>query len=214
MTIAQQSFGTWDAAECALVFIDYQDHVMEVIFEQDRRVVELNVRTLAKIASELNIPVILSTVGVEMGVNGPTIPALREVLPDVEDIDRSSMNAWDDAQFLEAVRATRRKRLVMCGIATSVCLTYPVVDALADGYEVTFIEDAVADVYKEPHDTAVLRLTQAGAVPNTTVAMIAEWFRDWKSPSAGPWRKLAPPYFEELAALKKAPEYHEPTGLA
>src|SRR3989442_598825 len=83
-------------SECALIFIDYQDHVLDVIFAQDRRVIELNVLTLAKMALAFKIPVILSTVGVEMGANGPTIDSLRAVLPKVQDIDRSTMNAWDD----------------------------------------------------------------------------------------------------------------------
>ena len=213
MTVNPQRRGVWDAADCALLLIDYQDHVFDVIFEQDRRVIEFNVRTLAKIARDFKIPVILSTVGVEMGVNSPTIDSLRAVLPGVKDIDRSSMNAWEDAKFLAAVEATGRKRLVMGGIATSVCLAYPVVDALAAGYEVAFIEDAVGDSYKEQHDTAVLRLAHAGAVPNTTVGMIAEWFRDWKSPLAEAWRKLVIPYYEEMAALRRAPEYHAPHGL-
>jgi len=82
------------------------------------------------------------------------------------------------------------------------------------GYEVSFIEDAVADIYTESHETAVLRLAHAGAVPNTTIAMISEWFRDWKSPLADSARKLFVPYYEELAALKRAPEHHEPRGLA
>ena len=208
-----KSRGVWDASQCALLLIDYQDHVMNVIFEQDRRVIELNVRTLAKAVLDFTIPVILSRVGVEMGVNSPTIASLRAVLPNVKDIDRSSMNARDDSKFLAAVKATGRKRLVMAGIATSVCLAYPVVDALAAGYEVAFIEDAVGDTYKEQHDTAVLRLALAEAVPNTTVGMIAEWFRDWKSPVADSWRKLAVPYYDEMAALRRAPEYQAPQGL-
>jgi nicotinamidase-related amidase len=208
-----KSRGVWDRSECALILVDYQDHVLNVIFEQDRRVIELNVCTLAKMAVAFEIPVILSTVGVEMGANGPTISSLRAVLPGVKDIDRSSMNAWDDARFLAAVKATGRKRLVMGGIATSACLAYPVVDALADGYEVTFIEDAVGDSYKDLHDTAVLRLAHAGAVPNTTVGMIAEWFRDWKLPVADAWRKVALPYYDDMAALKRAPQYLAPQGL-
>lgn len=112
MSLNQKSRGIWDASECALLLIDYQDHVMDVIFEQDRRVIELNVCTLAKIALDFKIPVILSTVGVEMGVNTPTISSLRAVLQNVEEIDRSSMNSWDDAKFLAAVKATGRKRLV------------------------------------------------------------------------------------------------------
>jgi len=189
----QQRRGIWDAADCALLLIDYQQNVLEQVFEQDRRVVELNARALATAAVNFKIPVVLSTVGVEMGVNEPTLASLQAALPNVKDIDRSSMNAWEDRAFLDAVKATGRKRLVIGGIATSVCLTYPVIDALADGYEVTFIEDAVGDSYKELHDTAVLRLAHAGAVPNNTVGMIAEWFRDWKSPVADAWRRLAVP---------------------
>ena len=208
----QQRRGIWDAADCALLLIDYQQNVLDLVFEQDRRVVELNARTLATAALNFKIPVVLSTVGVEMGVNGPTIASLKAALPNVKDIDRSSMNAWEDPAFLDAVKATGRKRLVMGGIVTSVCLAYPAVDALADGYEVMFIEDASADQYLESHDTAVLRLAHAGAVPNNASAMIAEWFRDWKSPLADSARKIFVPYLEQMAALKRAPEYHEPRG--
>ena len=208
-----KSNAVWDASECALMFIDYQDHVFHVIFAQDRRVIDLNVRTLAKMALAFRIPVILTTVGVEMGANGPTIASLRAVLPDVQDIDRSTMNAWDDPKFLAAVKATGRKRLVMCGISTSACLTYPVVSALAEGYEVAFIVDAVGDSSKQQHDTAVLRLAHAGAIPNTTVGMIAEWFLDWKLPVANEWRKVAVPYYDEIATLQRAPEYQTPQGF-
>ena len=212
--MSTKSNGIWDAADCTLLLIDYQDHMLDLIFEQDRRVIELNVRSLAQIAVSMRIPVILSTVGVEMGVNAPTIPSLRAALPNVKEIDRSTMNAWDDKNFVAAVKATGRKRLVMGGIATSVCLAYPVIEALADGHEVTFVVDAVGDVYKEAHDIAILRLIQAGAVPNTTVGMIAEWFRgEWKSPLAEPWKKLAVSHYDELAELKKAPQFLQPAGL-
>ena len=208
-----KSLRVWDASECVLMFIDYQDHVMDLIFAQDRRILELNVRTLAKMAVAFKVPVILSTVGVEMGVNGPTIASLRAVLPNVRDIDRTSMNAWADAKFVAAVKGTGRKRLVMCGISTSACLTYPVVSALADGYEVAFIEDAVGDTSKQQHDTAVLRLAHAGAIPNTTVGMIAEWFLDWKLPVASEWRKVAPQYYDEIAPLLASPEFQKPHGV-
>jgi len=97
---------------------------------------------------------------------------------------------------------------------TSVCLAFPAIDALADGYEVSFIEDAAADSYRDLHDTAVLRLAHAGAVPRTTIAMISEWFRDWKSPLADPARKIFVPYLGQMAALRRVPEYHEPRGVA
>lgn len=117
--------GVWKAADCALVLSDYQEHILDTVWQQDRRVIELNICTLAKMAVAFKIPVILSTVGVEMGSNGPTIASLRAAVPGVRDIDRSSMNAWDDSKFVAAVKATGRKKLVMGAIATSVCLAFP-----------------------------------------------------------------------------------------
>src|SRR5258707_15772707 len=107
--------GVWDASECALLLIGYQENVLDLVFEQDRRVVELNARTLATAARAFNIPVVLSTVGVEMGVNKPTIASLKGALPDVEDIDRSSMNAWEDAAFVAAVEGTGGEKRGMGG---------------------------------------------------------------------------------------------------
>lgn len=167
---------------------------------------------LARVATDFKIPVVLSTVGVELGVNGPTIPSLRDALPQVKVVDRSSMNPWEDDKFSAAVKATGRKRLVIGGIVTSVCLTFAVVGALAEGYEASFIVDAVGDNYKEQHDTAVLRLAHAGGVPNTTVGMACEWFRDWKSFLAALYLKTIVPYYD-VAALKRAPEYSGPGGL-
>ena len=209
----QQRGGVWRAQDCALVFIDYQDSVITHVWEQDRRVVELHARTLATAAVGLDIPVVLSTVAVKMGINTPILPSLAVAVPGVEPIDRSNMNAWEEPAFRDAVKATGRRRLVMCGIMTSICLAYAAVDALADGYEVAFVENAVADTTKEQHDIAVLRLAHAGAVPNTSPAIISEWFRDWESPLADVARQIYPSYFEEWAAFKRAPEQYEPKGL-
>lgn len=204
--------GAWDAADCALLLMDYQDNVLGTIFEQDRRVIELNVSTLATYAQMLDIPVILSTVAVQMGVNGPTISSLQAALPEVEAIDRTERNAWRDPTFMAAVQATGRKRLVMSGISTSVCLQYPAVSALADGYEVCFIEDAVGDSTKELHDIAVMRLAHTGAVPNTTQAMMAEWDSDWASPLAGAAKDLWIDYRDKWTALLREPEHFKPSA--
>jgi nicotinamidase-related amidase len=204
MTLAK-SGALWDASECALLLIDYQEDVLDMIVEQDRRLIELNARTLATAALDLDIPVILTTVGVELGVNRPTIGSLTRALRGVKEIDRSSMNAWEDARFLAAVTATGRKRLVMAGIMTSVCLAFPALEALAGGFEVCFVEDAVGDRHRHLHDTAVKRLIQAGAVPNSTLSMISEWFRDWKSPLSDHARELFEPYLNEVALLATAP---------
>src|SRR5260370_2238412 len=105
----------WDASDCALLLIDYQDSVLAQVFEQDRRLIEFNASSLAKLALRFDIPVVLSTIGVEMGVRGPTIPALASELPDVAPIDRHTPNAWESPAFVEAVKATGRRRLVIGG---------------------------------------------------------------------------------------------------
>jgi nicotinamidase-related amidase len=210
---AERHGALWDASECALVFIDYQDSVLADVWEQDRRVVELHARTLATAAVGLDVPVVLSTIAVEAGFNTPMLASLAAAVPDVKPIDRFTMNAWEYPPFLEAVVATGRKRLVMCGLMTSICLAYSAVSALADGYEVAFVANAVADITKEQHEIGLLRLAHAGAIPNTSPAIISEWFLDWSSPSAEVARNLYPPFFEEWSAMKRAPERYEPKGL-
>jgi nicotinamidase-related amidase len=203
----------WDASDCALIFIDYQPEMFHGMHSGDPSLIELNVRMLARTARAFKIPVILSTVGVTMGVNRPTIPGLRQELVDLPEIDRSSMNAWEDEVFLKAVKATGRKRLVFCALYTEICLAYPVLEALGEDYEVSFIVDAVGGESKLEHDMAVLRLIQAGAVPNTTSAMVCEWFRDWKSPLAAKGREMFQWYFREKAPLMHpgAPAYERAT---
>jgi nicotinamidase-related amidase len=203
----------WDASDCSLLLIDYQDSVLAQVFEQDRRLIEFNASNLAKLAVRFSIPVVVSTIGVEMGVREPTISAITAELPDVTPIDRHTQNAWESPEFVEGVKATGRQRLVIGGIVTSVCLAQVAVSAMADGYEVMFIEDGVGDSLRENHDIAVLRLAHAGAIPNTTMAMMGEWFRDWKSPRAASALELFGPYREEWAALVRAPEQLEVVGL-
>ena len=206
-----RSSGVWDSKECALLLIDYQPGVMSFIRSHDRKLVELNARYLTKAALAFDIPIILSTVGVQMGVNQPTIASLRSEVPNVPEIDRTSMDSWADRAFVEAVKKTGRKRLVMSGIVTEVCLAYPVVAALKDGYEVSIVTDAAGGLTRESHDVAVLRMIQAGAVPNTTQAMITEWFRDWAGPLAPAAREVIVPFLKETAILQ---DIYPPSEIA
>src|SRR3954465_12797158 len=136
--------GVWKAEDCALVLIDYQNEMFEVIrSETDADLVELNVRLLAKTARALDIPIVLSTAGVGFGFNGPTLPSILSELESIEPIDRTSMNAFEDEAFREAVEATGRKRLIIGGLHTEICLTFATVQALKDGYEVLYVADAV-----------------------------------------------------------------------
>ncbi len=194
--------GVWTSEEVALVLIDYQKEMFENIrSETTADQVELNVRLLIKAAKAFDIPVILSTVGVEMGVNGPTRPSIQDELPGVEVIDRSSMDAWEDAAFRAAVDKTGRKRLIFGALYTEICLAFPVVDALRDGYEAMFVVDAVGGMSQLAHRTAVERLTAAGAIPNTSMALLTELFRDWKSPLADKAREILKWYVPKAQKL-------------
>jgi len=191
-----KSSGIWDAGECALLLIDYQAHSMAGIRSGDPKAVELNAGCLAKAAVAFGIPVVLSTIAVNLGLGRPTVLALRNEVPNAPEIDRTVLDAWGDQNFIKSVRKTGRKRLVMGGVHTETSLTYTVVAALKDDYEIGFVADASGGMTKEAHDLAVLRMIQAGAVPHTTIALITEWSRDWKSPVVAAARKRLRPTLE------------------
>jgi len=146
------------------------------------------------------MPIILSTVGVKLGVNHPTKKSIRAAIPDaVPEIDRSTMDAWEDEAFRKAVISTGRKRLIFGALWTEICLTFPVLEAMKAGYDVTFVADAVGGRSQLTHQTAIQRLAHAGAVPNTSLALVTELFRDWKSPLGKKAQEFIGPYYRELS---------------
>jgi nicotinamidase-related amidase len=197
-----RDLGVWTYDECALVLIDYQREMFEVIrSETDADLVELNVRLLAKTANALDMPIVLSTVGVGFGFNGPTLPGILGELDGLEPIDRTSMNAFEDQAFRDAVAATGRKRLIIGGLHTEICLTFATVQALKNGYDAMVVTDAVGGRSQTAHRTGIERLSHAGAVPSTALAVNTELFRDWASPLAGPAREVIYWYFTEVPKL-------------
>lgn len=191
--------GLFKHEDSALILIDYQMEMFDAVqSETTAELIDLNVRLLIKAAKAFDMPIILSTVGVEMGVNGPTRQSILDELPDIDVIDRSSMNAWEDKPFREAVKKTGRKRLIFGALYTEICLAYPVVEAMADGFDVTFVVDAVGGLSQLAHRTAIDRLAHAGAVPNTSLAIVTELFRDWKSAVADQARGIIKPYLAEV----------------
>src|SRR6267154_4339216 len=195
-----KELGVWTYEDCALVLIDYQKEMFEVIrSETDAALVELHVRLLAKIAKALDMPIVLSTVGVGLGFNGPTLPSILAELEGIEPIDRSSMNAFEDDAFREAVEATGRKRIIVGALHTEICLAFATTQALQDGYEVLYVTDAVGGRSQIAHRTSIERLAHAGAVPTTALAVVTETFRDWASPLAGPAGDVIYWYFNEVA---------------
>lgn len=197
-----KSHGVWTHEESALVLIDYQKEMFDGIrSETSPALVDLNVRLLIQAAKAFGMPIVPSTVGVEMGVNHPTRQSILDELPGAQVIDRSSMNAWEDPAFHAAVEKTGRRRLIFGALYTEICLAFPVVDALKEGYEATFVVDAVGGLSQLAHRTAIERLTAAGAIPNTSLALVTELFRDWKSPVAGQAREIIKAYLVEVQQL-------------
>jgi nicotinamidase-related amidase len=169
--------------------------------ETSADLVEMHVRLLAKTAKAFDVPIVLSTVGVELGFNGPTLSSIVSELDGIEPIDRTSMNAFDDEAFSEAVKATGRKRLIIGGLHTEICLAFASVQALKDGYDVMFVTDAVGGRSQAAHRTGIERLSHAGAVPSTALAVTTELFRDWAAPLAGPALEVIYWYFTEVPKL-------------
>jgi nicotinamidase-related amidase len=194
-----EELGVWTYEDCALLLIDFQNEMFEVIrSETDADLVELHVRLLAKTAKAFEMPIVLSTVGVGYGFNGPTLPSILAELEGIEPIDRSSMNAFEDEAFREAVKATGRKRLIIAGLHSEICLSFATVQALKDGYDVMYVTDAVGGRSEVAHRTAIERLAHAGGVPTTALAVTTELFRDWATPAAGPALQVIHWYFREV----------------
>lgn len=194
-----RDLGVWTHEDCALVLIDYQKEQLESIrSETPADLIEFHVRFLIRTARAFGVPIVLSTVGVGYGFNSPTQPAILAELGDIEPIDRSSMDSFEDQAFREAVAATGRKRLIFGGLQTEVCLAFAVVEALKSGYEAQFVTDAVGSRSQIEHRTAIERLSLASAVPNTAIGVFCELFRDWAGPLGSAAQELSGWYFREV----------------
>ena len=163
----------------ALIIIDYQPVQVTSVASMDRRTLVTNIVSVAKAARLYDLPVTLSTVNVKTGDNAPTIHQLQDVLTGVEAYDRTTINAWEDEEFVRAVKATGRKKLVMTALWTEACLTFPALDALKEGYEVYPVVDAIGGTSPEAHRAALERIVQAGAEPISWVQLLCELQRDW-----------------------------------
>src|ERR1700681_416465 len=162
----------------------------------DRRTLVSNIVAVAPRAKLYALPIVLSTVNVKTGMNQPTIHQLQEILPGVESFDRTTINAWEDTEFVKAVKATGRKKLIMTALWTEACLTFPTLDALREGFEVYPIVDAVGGTSLEAHRAGLERVVQAGARAASWVQLACELQRDWAR------TKTAPEFAEILFAVE------------
>lgn len=188
-------------SNCVIVLIDFQEGQYATVGSATPEEIDLGVVTLAKLAHAYDIPTVLSTVAVGMGVNKSTVPAITRELPGVVEIDRTGVNSWEDADFRAAIEATGREKIVMAGLWTEVCLAFPTLDMLREGYEVYPVIDAVGGVSTVTHDTAIERMTRAGAQPITALALGCELMRNWARPDADLYRTIINDYFARKRSI-------------
>lgn len=170
----------------ALLIIDYQPTQVNSIKSMDHPTLVDHILTVAKAGVAYGLPIILSTVNVQTGVNKPTVQPLLDALGNVPPYDRTTINAWEDAEFRRAVEATGRRKLIMTALWTEACLAFPTLDALRDGYEVFPVVDAVGGTSTIAHETGLRRVEQAGAQLTSITQLLCELQRDWARKSTVP----------------------------
>ncbi|SRR6266404_1111181 len=163
---------------CAVVVIDIQPQMIFGVGSHDRQSIINNNLVLAKAAKIFGVPLVLSTVE-SKAFSGNIIPQLQAVYPDQTPIERSTMNSWDDKNFVAAVEKSGRKKIVLTGLWTETCVALPTIQMIHDGYEVYVAEDCCGDVSALAHDNSMKRVVQAGAKPVTALSVMLEWQRDW-----------------------------------
>lgn len=161
------------------LLIDYQPTQIQSIESMDRHILIDNIVATTKLMKAYRVPIILSTVNVATGRNKDTIPALKEVVGDIPSYDRTSINAWEDQEFNAAVKQTDRHNIIIAGLWTEACLTFPSIDALAEGYDVYPVVDAVGGTSVAAHEAGLRRVEQAGGKLTTFTQLACELQRDW-----------------------------------
>lgn len=163
---------------CVVAMIDLQPQMLFGVCNFDRQTVVNNNVVLAKAARVFGVPVVLSTVETQ-GFSGNTWPQVLAALGHPAPIERTTMNSWDDKNFVGAVQKSGRKKIVLTGLWTETCVALPTIQAIHDGYEVYVVEDCCGDVSPLAHENAMKRVVQAGARPVTALSVMLEWQRDW-----------------------------------
>lgn len=161
-----------------MLLIDYQPQMAFGVVNIDRQTLKNNVIGLAKSAKLFKVPTIITSVETE-GFSGYVFPELLDVFPSQDIIERSSMNSWDSENVRKSIAATKKRKLILAGLWTEVCINMPALCAMQEGYEIYVVEDACGGTSEIAHSTAMERMVQAGAVPITWLQLLLEWQRDW-----------------------------------
>ena len=200
--------GLLDTSDTVFLLLDHQTGLFQTVKDVGVSELRTNVTMLAKLATLHKIPVIY-TASEPNGPNGPLIPEIKQFAPHAQYVPRKGeVNAWDNADFVNAVKATGRKTLVMAGVWTSVCVMFPALDAKAAGFKVYAVVDASGDPSEMASRASVARFAQAGVVPTSTNAVLSEVHRTWNRPEAAELAKLyglvAPNYAAVAESYQKA----------
>jgi len=163
---------------CVVAIIDLQPQMLFGVANFDRQTIINNNVALLKAAKVFDVPVVLSTVETK-SFSGNMWPQIQAVFPNQTPIERTSMNSWDDKNFVGAIEKSGKKKIVLSGLWTETCVALPTVQAIHDNYEVYVVEDCCGDVNQLSHDNAMKRVIQAGAKPVTALSVMLEWQRDW-----------------------------------
>jgi nicotinamidase-related amidase len=197
-----------DTSDTLFLLLDHQSGLFQTVKDVPVDDLRRNVEMLAKLASLLKIPVI-TTASEPNGPNGPIMPEIEQFAPHATYVPRKGeVNAWDNDDFVAAVRATGKTTLVMAGVWTSVCVMFPALDAVAEGYTVYAVMDASGDPSELASRTTLARLVQGGVIPTSTNAVLSETHRTWARPEAAELAKLyglvAPNYAAVAESYQRA----------
>ncbi len=181
---------TIDPKDTAMLLIDHQSGLFQTVKDMPMTVLRANAATLAKVAHLAGIPVI-TTASVPQGPNGPLIPEIHQYAPHARYVARrGEINAWDNPDFVAAVKETGRGTLIVAGTITSVCMAFPSIAAVHDGYRVFAVIDASGTYSKMAQEITLARVVQAGVVPIDTAAVCSEIQRTWNRPDAAQWAEV------------------------
>ena len=163
----------------AFLLIDYQPSQLAGVHSMDRSLLLKNAVSTVRTIKTFGIPVVHSTINVATGRGQPTLPELADLLSGDKPLDRTTTNSWEDIEFLQAVRATGRRKLILCALWTEICMAFTALDALREGYEVYPVVDAIGGTSPEAHRAGLDRVLQAGGQPVSWVSLAVELQRDW-----------------------------------
>lgn len=173
--------------DAVMLLIDHQSGLFQTVGDMPMTELRARASVLAKMATLANMPVI-TTASLPQGPNGPLIPEIHQNAPHAKYVARKGeINAWDNPEFVDAVKATGKKQLIIAGTITSVCMAFPAISAVAEGYQVFAVIDASGTYSKMAEEITLARIVQAGVVPMDTAAVASEIQKTWNRDDAAQW---------------------------